>query len=465
MTKVIEIILALVLIGATLAFGGVQPVVYTLAEIALFLTFLVLLVKQTRAGKIHLPVPVWLFLFVAWVGFQLIPLPSAFVALLSPSRVLAPPLGGFPENAWLSLTIYPHDTILVGLKILAYLLAFVLAAFAFDSRKRGSPLVSGLIFLGCFEAVYGLVQYLTGWQRIFTYAKQYNLQEATGTYINRNHFAGLLGLTIPFAVAVTFYFYQVWSGGRHAAGNRRLSPAGRSAGGKAVFFTFLSMIMVLACIFSYSRLGILGILISVLIMALIGGYRTVRGGWTVGVLVFLGIVVSYGVWIGLGPVLGRFELLREPGYLQTEGRVAIWRDSLRLIGDFPVTGTGLGTFSIAFRRYQTALVDKFVDHAHNDYLEFTADTGLVGVSLLFLPILYLLGRMIFSFLHDPQRYRRAVTLGCIGSTLAMLLHTATDFNLQIPANALIFATILGIGYKVSCLEPREGNHSDPRRVA
>jgi hypothetical protein len=72
-----------------------------------------------------------------------------------------------------------------------------------------------------------------------------------------------------------------------------------------------------------------------------------------------------------------------------------------------------------------------------------------------LPILYLFFKMTISFLTDPRRYRPAVTLGCIGSTLGMLIHSATDFNLQIPANALIFAVVLGIGYKAACVERGE----------
>jgi len=48
-----------------------------------------------------------------------------------------------------------------------------------------------------------------------------------------------------------------------------------------------------------------------------------------------------------------------------------------------------------------------------------------------------------------------VVLGCMGSVLALLIHSVTDFNLQIPANALIFAMVLGVGYKATCVEPQE----------
>jgi O-antigen ligase len=210
-----------------------------------------------------------------------------------------------------------------------------------------------------------------------------------------------------------------------------------------------------ALVFSQSRGGILAALFSLIFMALLAQLKVRQKAWMVGMFFVLLVMIGYGLWIGLDPVLARFEQMREPGYFQLEGRIGLWKDTVRLVRDHPLVGTGLGTFGTAFRRYQTNFVDKHADHTHNDYLEFASETGLVGAALLFLPILYLLIRMIVSFLFDPRRYRRAVTLGCIGSTLALLTHSVTDFNLQIPANALIFAVVLGIGYKAACVEPRE----------
>lgn len=208
--------------------------------------------------------------------------------------------------------------------------------------------------------------------------------------------------------------------------------------------------------FSVSRGGLLASILSVVVVALLALARleAKRRAWLLGVFLLLTCAVAYGLWIGLDKVMLRFEQVHEAGYLQMEGRISTWRDTLRLVHDYPLTGTGLGTFGLAFRRYQTALVNLFFEHAHNDYLEFASDTGLIGAALLFVPILILLVRMIVSFLDDSRRYRRAVTLGCIGSTVAILVHSAIDFNLQIPANALVFSIILGIAYKAACLEPR-----------
>jgi len=444
------------MIGAVLAFGGVQPVTYSLMVVVLFLCLLLLVAKQTLGGKVSLRLPPWPLIFAVLVLLQLVPLPSRFIMSLSPARFLELDVAGLggAGKAWTTLSVYPHDTVLTLLKFLAYLCAFLLAAYVFDSRKRGSTLIRVLIFLGCFEAVYGIVQYLAGWHKIFTYTKQFNLEEATGTYINRNHYAGLLGLVIPFALAAAFYSFQRWAE-RWQAGSARARSAERTAAAfQSVFYLFLLVIMFVGVVFSRSRAGILAAVFSTVFIALLAQLTAKRKVWMVGVFLFLLCVAGYGLWIGLDPVLARFEQMREPGYLQLEGRVAIWKDTVRLVRDYPLVGTGLGTFGIAFRRYQTGLLDSFVDHAHNDYLEFASDTGLLGATLLFAPILYLLGKMIVSLLEDTRRFRRAVILGCIGSTLSILLHSAADFNLQIPANALVFAVVLGVGYKAASVEPR-----------
>jgi O-antigen ligase len=448
MNKVVELILVLVVAGSALAFGGVQPITYSLAEVALFLALLLLVVRRTQQGEINLPMPWWPVLFALLVGLQLIPLPSSWIVRISPARALDPNLAVLPPGGWVwaTLSIYPHQTLLFLLRFLACFTAFVLAAEVFDSGRGKSALVRALIVLGCFEAAYGIVQYLTGWQKIFTYTKQFDIAEATGTYINRNHFAGLLELTIPFALASAFYSFQRLLEGR------RTSRGESSSGFQAIFYLFLMTIMVVGVVFSRSRVGILATVFSVIFIALLAQLKAKRKVWMVGVFLLLVCVLGYGLWIGLDPVLARFEEVRQQGFLQMEGRAPLWKDALRVVRDYPLTGSGLGTFGIAFRRYQTSAVEFYVDHAHNDYLEFASETGLLGAALLFLPILFLFFKMIISFLDDPRRYRRAVILGCIGSVLALLVHSVTDFNLHIPANALIFAVVLGVGYKAACVE-------------
>lgn len=453
MNKAVEIILALTLVGTTLAFGGVQTITFSIMEVVVFGLLLVLLLKQTREGSIELPLPVWPILFVVLVTLQLIPIPVGMLGKVSPTRLAD--VAMVPGTMWAALSVYPRDTWLGLVKFLAYGAAFVLAAHVSDLRRNRSVLVRVLILLGLVEGAYGIVQYLTGWQQIFTYVKKYNLEEATGTFINRNHYAGHLEMVIPFVLAAAFYAFNKWASRRHGF-RRTAGGEERSSAALQLFFClFLLTLLAVAIVFSRSRAGILVTVLTIAFLSVLAQLKVRRKGWLLGILGFFGVVVIYGTWIGLGPVLARFEKMSDPAYLTLEGRFAIWSDAVRLIRDFPLFGSGLGTFEIVYRQYQTTLVENSVDHAHNDYLEFAANTGLIGTAVLFIPIFYLLVRMIFAFLEDRHGYRRSVTLGCIGGTLAILLHSLADFNLQIPANALVFAVILGIGYRVAILDPRQ----------
>lgn len=451
MNRVLEIVLALVMVGAVLDFGGVQPLAYSLMEIALLAALLALIIHQTWQGRIQLRVSIWPVLFALWVALEMVPLPADLVRTLEPAR-----FQGYQASSagsgWLTLSIYPHGTLLLWTRFLAYLAAFVLAAYLFDSRKRRSLVIGTLIGLGLFEAVYGSAEYSTGREKIFGYSKQYYTGMATGTYINHNHYAGLLELTMPFLVGSVFYYFQLW---QHQKG-RRLSrdrQQSSSAGFASVIYAFLVIVMLVGLLFSRSRGGILGALCSLVFIMLLAQLRARRKTWLIGLFIFLVVAAGYAMWIGLGPVLARFEQLASGKQeFDIVTRLSFSKDALNLIRDYPWTGTGLGTFALSFRHYQTAWVTYFVDHVHNDYLEFAADTGVTGAALLFLPIFYLFVRMIIAFLKDARRYRPSVLLGCIGGLLAILLHSGTDFNLQIPANALVLAVILGIGYKAACLE-------------
>ncbi len=450
MNRTLELILALTLVAGALAFGGVQTLTYSLMELVVFALLLIVLIAQTREGRIRLPLPIWPILVVFVVVIQLVPLPTWLAGKLSPH--LASGSAVAPPVAWATLTIYPHETLLSLIRLLAYVGAFVLAAYATDFRKGRSWIVRVLILLGTFEAGYGIVQYLTGWQKIFTFTKKYDLEEATGTYINRNHYAGLLELVLPFVIAAAFYSFQVWSSRRHTLDQRHDSEERSSAAYQTVFYSFLLIVMTVAVIFSRSRMGILAALFSVVLVTGLAQIKVRRKAWLLGLVIFFACAVAYGLWIGLGPVLARFESVSDPSYLRLEGRVSIWKDTLQVIRDYPLFGTGLGTFRLAYRHYQTGLVSMSVEHAHNDYLQSAAELGIPGAVLLFLPIFYLLAKMVSSFLDDPRNYRRSVTLGCIGATVALLLHSFTDFNLQLPANAMIFAVVLGLGYRAACLE-------------
>jgi O-antigen ligase len=454
MARKLEIVLALILVGTSFALGGVQPIAYSLAEISVFAVVVLFLWSQMRQGRISLALPVWPLLFVLFVALQLLPLPESFLGAVSPAWQVAQAWLAPIQNAgsWAALSISPAATTLGFFKVLAYIGVFFLAIQLFDSGKRKSTLLTVLIVLGCFEAGYGILQYLLGWTTIFGFTNPYDSAVAFGTYINRNHFAGLMDLIFPLAFASAFYSYQLWSDPQ-----RRIAST-RSGGEsplefRIVFYLFLVVIMVMGVVFSNSRGGIVSVSFALIALSVLTLLKVRRRSWGLVIAGLVTLAAAFCLWIGMGSILHRFVNMSQGEYEGTLRRSMMWSDTLQLFRHNPILGTGLGTYEDALRPFQTHLVNLTVDHAHNDYLEFASETGLVGFFLLFVPIFYLLVRMIISFLRDRRRYRSAILLGCIGSTLALLTHSLTDFNLQVPANAMIFAAVLGVGYKAACVEP------------
>jgi len=205
--KIAEASLIFCVTAAVLAFGGTEPISFAVVETVLLGAILAVLVVSKDFGWLgslrSATVPAAL---IGLVIFQLVPLPAPLVRLLRPDN---PALGGtLPESgqhSFSSLSIAPYSTRNHLILVVCCAAVFFFARILGQDRASRRRIVMWLVALGTFEALYGLVQYLTGWQRIFGYVKKYNLEEATGTYINRNHFAGFLEMVIPFGVALVLY--------------------------------------------------------------------------------------------------------------------------------------------------------------------------------------------------------------------------------------------------------------------
>jgi O-antigen ligase len=130
-----------------------------------------------------------------------------------------------------------------------------------------------------------------------------------------------------------------------------------------------------------------------------------------------------------------------------QGRIQVWEDSRSLIKDFPVFGTGLGTFEYSFPKYKTFKRRVLYDHAHNDYVELISDTGFAGFIIVITGAVYYLIMVTRLFFRRRDPFVRGITIGCLGGILYITLHSLTDFNLQIPANALHLSMITGIMHK------------------
>ena len=447
MVRLLEVGLIGAVCVAVLAFGGTVPSFFAVTQVIVLLLGVpfVLSGQFSRAISARFPLASPLLL-VALVLLQVSPLPVS----------LAPLFGRGHDNllgeSHFVVSMARYQTVSHFLLLITYLTAFFLTLVLCRDRNAKRRLVFALVSLGVFEALYGLIQYLTGWQQIFTYVKKYYLEEATGTYINRNHFAGFLEMVLPFAVVLALRWAELLfkniSGG--AATLRKI--VSRTELLSLAFWLFLAILLLAALALSRSRMGIVSALVSLVVTLALAGTSSLRARarGTVAALLFLGFV-GLIVWIGSDPVMSRFDTLGQEYNLSGQNRISIWRDTLGLIRHHPFLGTGLGSFSVVYPSVQTAFLTLLVEHAHCDYLEVASELGLPGGILVFGSIFWVLAQAARQHRKAEECFDKAISLGSIGSIVAILVHSLADFNLYIPANALVFTIILALAWSNSHL--------------
>ena len=435
--------LALAATASVLAFGGVTVVYFLPAQLIILAAAFVQFWKNGWPSISRSSTAV-LALLVAIPLLQVIPLPENILQVFSPERAkLALDFSATGGLLQLSPTVslQTHETIAALLRLLCYLMTFLIAFQNYQLGEGRRVLARLLIGLGIIEALYGLVQYLAGWQYIFSYAKTFNTTMATGTYINYNHFAGLLEMVLPFLLV------QLWLHPTHGSSQQRSVLWRQIFSGPELARWLLRLglflVVFLALIFSQSRSGILAGIAGMVVSGALAFPKGRKGIAFPSSLAIVGLLLIYSAWIGLAPVLDRFEGLSLPTAVE-QSRIVIWQDAVSLIRDFPVLGSGLGSFSWVSLHYQTVPVTIRYEHAHNDYLEFAADIGITATLILFCSLWVLAIRVAQKSLSLDRWTEKRLAAACAGAMIALLMHSLTDFNLQIPANALIFSWIAGI---------------------
>ena len=149
-------------------------------------------------------------------------------------------------------------------------------------------------------------------------------------------------------------------------------------------------------------------------------------------------IANGSLWIGLDAVISRFFAASE----DFEMRWDIWIDTFKILKDFPIFGSGLGTFHQIFPIYRSFHIRGVVTHAENDFLQMASEVGLLGIGfliVLFVTLFYkaISGIRSLSF-RDGGRY---IGAGGMVGILALMFHSIVERNLQIPANAFLYTFI------------------------
>jgi len=291
------------------------------------------------------------------------------------------------------------------------------------------------------EAILGILQAGSAPGSPITFGNPCGGAGATGTYINKNHFAAMIAMALPMLLAL--WAIEMLPVVTHRGEVLREHP--RNADMKfalRAFFSMLAIVLLIALLLSRSRAGITAGLVAfaLAILALVWRAATVQVKVAL-TLVAAGAVVL-GAFIGLTPVLERFA--PDAFSMEYASRMELAGATLKAAFDFLPFGSGLGTFADLFRRYQGGRITGFADHAHNDYAELILELGVAGLVIIVLLVAAYALRWRSVWRERASRRLRFLQVAAGLGMLAMILHGLFDFNFHIPANAIFFSLLAGI---------------------
>jgi O-antigen ligase len=393
--------------------------------------------------------PRYLFIaFFVFVFFQLIPMPKFLVEFLAPNtysfrEVYSPE---FTKIKFMTLSLIPSRTIQECLELLTYFLLGFLIIKTVTQRHQIMRIFYLLVIMGMFEALYGLFELYRSEPRILFYKKIYNLDSVTGTFVNRNHFSGYLEMVIPIAIGLIIARADLFSLARMNWREKILHLARKWLSIDLIVISGI-VIMSLAIILSKSRSGVFLLVFMFILFFELTILFITRGRfqqrWTRNFLIVTFIIITFvSFYVGIEATIERFSL----DQLLKGGRPLYWNNVTTIIGRFPLFGMGLGSFASLYPSFEKGVELDYghLSHAHNDYLEYFAELGLVGGILLIGGILFM---VINSFLIWKERKHpeaKGLALGGIIAVVSILIHSLTDFNLHIPANMLLFSVVLSL---------------------
>ncbi len=405
-----------------------------------------------------------LIIFVIWLGYgllQLTPVPTSVIRLLSPSVVPIHAESDYfhdtlrqhesgqqhPERAGsLSLPAYRtfsldvHASFVAWLKSLAYVLVFSLSLLLVDSQRKLEILAWVLVWSAVAQAVFGSFVALSD---------PHSARVATGTFINRNHFAAYLvmGLSIGFGLLLG----KMRPNRAELTLRQRLRDVVRVLLGPKARLRVCLALMVVGLVLTRSRMGNVAFLISMMVagsLALV----LIRNPPRAIVILLVSLVVIdmviVGTWFGVEEVEQR---LAETSFASDQ-RDEVSRDARDLWQDYLLLGAGAGSFYATFPRYRRGDVVGFNYHAHNDYLQLLAEAGLIGFGMLAAAVMLSLAAALSAQRTRENTFLCGLGVSATMGILAMLMHSSVEFNLQIPANAVLFMVLLAFAWQARYLK-------------
>jgi putative inorganic carbon (HCO3(-)) transporter len=460
--RALFLLFALLMVWLPIPLGSNRPWAWTVLEVSSFALLAAWLVAWS-IGKVEANEvmkrawPAWAA-FAAWILFEalhVLPLPIGLVSFLSPGAAKIHGLArevGAPVD-WVTLSIDPQASRVSLLKTLAYGAIFFLTIALAVRRSRVMLLAQILVYAAVGQSLYAVLMHLSGSEQVWFGSLIRHGDMASGTFVNRNHLAGFLEMSLAIGIGLLIAGLSDRSADTWKKFVRQTLDWILSS--KMILRLSLCVI-VIALTTTHSRMGN-GAFFASLILAGICGIALSRFATRNTVLLLASLVVIdlviVGSWFGVEKLAKRVQ---ETTMQDVQEREEPPEAAMKLIRDFPAFGAGPGSFYLAFPPYRTEKITAFFDHAHNDYIEFAAESGVPGLAILGLFVLLSIGAALRAQWERRDPLMRGMSFACIMGVTSILIHSWVDFNLQIPSNAALFVVLCAFGWLSLYLDRREG---------
>ncbi|MDY6823466.1 MAG: O-antigen ligase family protein [Thermodesulfobacteriota bacterium] len=463
MLSISRLLFWIMLVFAPLAFGSVEPWALFLLTVICGAALSCYLLECRRGNLPFYRVPgqIPLLFLAVFMVLQIIPLPAGFLDFVSPETlsVWEKTAGLLTDARSWRISMDIKGTIMAMAIFSVCLGGYILAIQLLADRTMFKRTLLALACFGGLFAFFAIVQsiFTTDHALWFRYVPVSAM--VFGSYVCHNHYAGLMEMLTPLTLALAVAHRPM-----RQFGTFKEKVIGFFEDRKTPLFLllcFCAVIMVVSVFASLSRGGIISLCASLVVfgagVAMNRRTRPLVAG-NKGIFIFAGIILLAVSWFGWHRIDLRFgELPVLPSDEAGISRFHYWRDSTGIIADFPLAGTGLGSFETVFPAYQTFFSsDTVIAHAHNDYLELLSEGGIIAGGLFGLLFAGLFIKTRNRLKTRRERYAILICTGAASGIVAILFHGIVDFNLRITANALYFSILFALMVSAAHTRMRRG---------
>jgi O-antigen ligase len=337
------------------------------------------------------------------------------------------------------ISLSAEDGYTALMRLLGYALVFFLAFQLARERSRARAMLGWIVTAGLAYGVFGLVVFWSDYSPDWLFRGKALVPDVRSTFVNRNHFATWQGLTLLCAVAL---FYLRMARTEHKPYQM---PADRATSVETFILRAwqpltVILLMVTALVLSHSRGGFAATLVGVVVLLLLLDSHSVVKKTTARVAVLAAMAVcSLAFYLTSEVLLDRLNRTD----ITNEDRIIVFENVQRGIAENPWLGFGYGTFADSFRLYDRIESPVHYDRAHNTWLENLFELGVPAALALFAAI----GGPALVCFKGVRRRHRDWAYPALGAAASVLVgvHALLDFSLQIPAVAILYACIMGVG--------------------